>query len=198
MRSTASRNPHYSVIAPSVSFFSSLHGCATATTAVGPYRIHLQYGSCDGKAGGEEEEGGGGQTTFSSTSRTPSATPQETRSSTGTATANTTSAGGGKGFGWFSSLNVSKTPPPPSGQNTPPAERTQTNDVEGKKEQGQTLSSRGNASSRSPRVARLSPASVVIVEPAMTINGVPLKQESISIQTVLSRCLGSFSRYGSI
>ncbi|CBZ54178.1 putative glycogen debranching enzyme [Neospora caninum Liverpool] len=38
-----------------------------------------------------------------------------------------------------------------------------------------------------------SPASVVIVEPSLSINGVPLKQESISVQTVLSRCLGPFS-----
>ncbi|PFH35082.1 Amylo-alpha-1,6-glucosidase [Besnoitia besnoiti] len=43
--------------------------------------------------------------------------------------------------------------------------------------------------------ASLSPVSVIIVEPALSINGVPLKQESISLQTVLSRCLGPFARW---
>nr|CEL76447.1 TPA: glycogen debranching enzyme, putative [Toxoplasma gondii VEG] len=41
--------------------------------------------------------------------------------------------------------------------------------------------------------ASRSPASVIIVEPSLSINGVALKQESISLQTVLSRCLGPFS-----
>ncbi|XP_058515908.1 uncharacterized protein LOC131479414, partial [Ochotona princeps] len=43
--------------------------------------------------------------------------------------------------------------------------------------------------------AALSPASVIIVEPLLHINNICLRQESISVQTVLSRCLGPFSRW---
>ncbi|PHJ25580.1 amylo-alpha [Cystoisospora suis] len=152
----------------------------------GPYRIHLQYGSCDGR---DEDlgEGAGGHTTSSSTSPTPS-TPEEKKNA-----ASTTAPSGGKGFGWFASLNVSSktsTPPPAPSDEKNTTGASQKDEAEKEKK---TQSCDKGASP--PRVARLSPASIVIVEPAMTINGVPLKQESISIQTVLSRCLGSFSRW---